>query len=173
MKKLPRSVLILVTALSIVFTTLGFSFQTAFAQEGQPPEKHPKEKQVESTVALIGPGSSLYGPIPGPGGQGGTLSSIIAWYGKYWSQGRAKITLQGGPTAKAWTTYSYTTPWDTGSQLGTTADNPCWTTTTCTSSTTDYYPSFTGYHYLNFAETIVYWSDGTQTYANATVTKTF
>jgi len=172
MNKLLRNILSGALASTLALTAVAFNSQLAFADDGQPPQSSEgQEGVVTSTVSLQGPSKpgdvSPDAYLGGPGGQSGVLSSIIAWWGSTWAKGGSKISLTGNPTAKAWTTLSVN-----GQQVETTVNNPCWTTIECTSWTADR-PAFSGNTFLNFAETTVYWSNNTSSYANATVTKTF
>lgn len=170
MKQIIRNAASGIVAFALTITTIISSSQPAFADDGQPPTQLKEEivasGQVASKVTLQGPSRGILGPLPGPGGQSGVLSSMISWYGTYWVKGGSEISLTGGPTAKTWTTLAIN-----GAQAEMTG--PCWTTTKCTIWTSVWRPAVSGTTVLNFAETTVYWSGGGSTNANATVTKTF
>ncbi|GAB4579079.1 MAG: hypothetical protein Fur0022_18170 [Anaerolineales bacterium] len=164
MKKKLQFTLAVITGLIFVFTSMGFSIQMAHADQEKPPEKESGE--TTSSTTLLGPELSPDGPLPGPGGQSGILVSRIVWNTNFiWGEG--EIIVQGSPTAKAWTTFS-----NSGGGSHSTKNNPCWTTTSCKSPSNKFLKLTTS-SYLNFAETIIYWSNGTQSYGNATVTKNF
>lgn len=164
MKKRLQFMLAVITGLSFAFTSIGFSIQMAHAGQERPPEEQSGE--TTSSTTLLGPELPQDGPLPGPGGQSGNLVSRIAWTTNLiWGEG--EIILQGSPTAKAWTTFS-----NSAGGSHSTKNNPCWTTTSC-KSPSNQFVKLTTLSYLNFAETIVYWSNNTQSYANATVTKNF
>ena len=157
----------------------------AYADKGQPPatptpsQTPPDQVTViveETTTTVQGPGkSSKPGGVlpnrvlPGPGGAQVVLTSGLSMYQDLfgWNQqGFAKIDVTSA-TAKAWTTL-----YNNGSPVESTGGQPCWTVTSCTSSTR-YYVIGGGHTGSNTAETVVYWSNNTNSYANATVSHRF
>jgi len=165
------------------------SCANAFAQGDQPPAVPVLDRArqdsdqiitLEATVVLSGPKTGVqddyrnYAPntsLEGPGGQSGVLTSRLHYYHDWlrgWVfKGSATIDLVGSPTAKAWTTLR-----DNGLQVESTAAHPCWTTTSCTSST-GWHLIGDGHTGVNHAETVVQWSDNTYSYGYADVSHIF
>lgn len=182
-----NKLLALFAALALLISAIGIA-PPAYADDGQPPpampapDPPPPEEVVAevTTTTLQGPRdpAQLGKPaeiapdavLPGPGGQSGVLTSRLSYYyswPSWYQQGSATIDLTGSPTAKAWTTLK-----DNGQTVESTGGSPCWTTTSCTSST-GYWSIASGHTGSNTAETVVFWSDDSSSYADATASHTF
>jgi hypothetical protein len=159
--------------ISLVMIMLLIPTTAAFAGDGDPPRPPRSGDNIQEGYIVVeepisGP-IQARGYIGGPGGQSGVLSSILYWQIFVWYEyvkGGSRISLTGGPTAKAWTSL-----YKQDNLMQTTSNNPCWTTTSCTSWTNKYFGIHN--HWLNFAETVVYWSSGGNSYAHATAQRQF
>lgn len=178
-----KSLLPVAMMMSLIAASLTTS--VALANDGQPPATPtPGQPPLEQVTAEVTTRTTLQGPrgpsksgevlpntvLPGPGGESGILTSRLSYYyswPSWWMQGSATIDLTGSPTAKAWTTLE-----DNGGTVESTAGHPCWTYTSCTSST-GWWGIAGGHTGGNRAETVVFWSAGGNAYADAYVSHTF
>jgi len=185
MLRATKNLKVIIVALALVGSSL--NVLPAFADDGQPPPQSPEQpvviEEAVSTTTLQGPSkpNKLGGITPnsyvgGPGGQYGVLTSTLSYYWDFWSGGwafggSAKIEIYGSPppSAKAWTTLR-----NNGVTVESTGGSPCWAVSggSCTSST-GWYIISSGHTGSNQAETVVFWSGGGSSYADATASHTF